>query len=1097
VSDTLLSNLKTREEWVCWTYEVRDGDKTKPPIQAEGGSRYAKTNDPGTWASYGEAVAYHEREDTDTEGVGLMLSDVGIVAGVDLGGRRNTKTGDLEPWAEDIIERLDTYFEVSPSGTGVRGFLLGSLPEGRNKQKQERTLDMPDWVVEEKNAEVELYDSVRYMTFTGEHIDGTPTEAQQRGDALASVHADYVQTDEDQADLEEASAVSDIDIDSSDSTSDEYTNEYGASLESIRGRDEKLDELLSRLEPSYTLPNDDDSASGYDLAAASKLWFWRFSEHDIASILRQYRNRSKMSRDDYVRPTIQNASGGEQYTPGGLDADEDVETTSAEAVAVLEEILDEEVPLVEDKEDYSADSDVKRRVEKLLPLVEDDDFTRLKSHIATVVGTSDAYASRLRDLSSTRWGSGPILSDHGRTYYLSGTPTRQLEILNFELDVESFLKIDGESMRASLRVENESTHFEKQVEPKVFNDRQRFEDTVLGEQFGLTFDPGEASAKSMLAELNKYIERTEAPVRRGTHHLGVHGDEFVTPAGSLTSDGWTDEPSTVYLERGVAIERRLSISPDTEGFNRDSVAEILRELPYTRDTSRFLLVLGWFYAAPFRPQIYDWEGAFNLLNVTGDTGSGKTTTLRYLWRCFGMQGEPFDARDTAFVLLSTFGASNSLPVWHDEYKPSDMAKYEVDRFHDMIRKTATGSVAQRGNADKSTTEYELAAPAVISGEQQIQPPAERRRSIMVQFRKAATEQGSETRRRFKQLIGSGHIEDGELVLAENSPDPSEHALAYYQFVTGLDDNEIRSVWLDAREYEYEVRQDWDGDYDLDDLEIQGLQTVVFGFEMYRRFAESMGVDEASLPDEHELRTALRNVADTVGPDGSRKSHLDTFVELVARARAAGYLEDGQHFTHVREGKPDEDLRVHLPRTYDAISKYVRDHDLDSEDLLDVAGYKGRFKEAAEEGGGYVSCYGQNSPPLSRCVGISTVAAMNDLDFDRRAFSSDVISDTQAQAPTEAATDGGAASDSDSSAVQDEDAGTDSGSSQPDPDLPAWERITRHVQGRSPSQNVLMRTLCEDVENPLEPEEFEHGFKKAKEEGYIQTLGDGWEATGKL
>lgn len=1095
MSEELLSKLKTREEWVCWTYETRDGDKTKPPITPTDGSRYAKSNDSDTWASYEDAQSYHEREDTDTEGVGLMLSEIGVVAGVDLDGCRNPDTGTLEPWAEDIIERLDTYFEVSPSGTGVRGFLLGNLPEGRNKRKQDRTIEMPEWVLEEKNAEVELYDSVRYMTFTGEHIEGTPTEAQERAEKLASVHAEYVQKGEDHSSLDASSSSDGVDIgDSSADSRGGYTNEYGVPLESIRDRDEKLDQLLSRLEPAYSLPHDDDSASGYDFAAASKLWFWRFTESDIARILRDFRSREKLQRDDYLERTIDNARGGERYSPGGVGEEEDdTNTTPEEAASALTEILDDEEPRVQEDEDYSPSSKRKRRIEKLLPLLDESDLQQLKGRIAAVIDISETRVGSLKEKSSHRWTQGPIRCYGGKTFYLYGTPTQEQEILNFELDVESFLEVQGEPMRASLRVHNNSVEFEKQVEPKVFNERQRFEDNILGEQFGLTFKPNSSGGKKMLAELSKYIERSDAPVLHGTHHLGVHDGEFVTPAGSLKAGGWTEAPSTVYLERGLAIERRVSLSPDMEEFDEGSVAEILRQLPYTRETSRFLPVLGWFYAAPFRPQIYDREGAFNLLNVTGDTGSGKTTTLRYLWRCFGMKGEPFDARDTAFVLLSTFGATNSIPVWHDEYKPSDMAKYEVDRFHDMIRKTATGSVAQRGNADKSTTEYELAAPAVVSGEQEIQPPAERRRSIMVQFRKAATEQGSDTRRRFKQLIGSGHIEDGELVLAEDAPDPAEHALAYYRFVTGLDENEIRSVWLDAREYEYEVRQSWEGDYDLDDLEIQGLQTVVFGFEMYKKFAESVGVDASALPDENDLRASLRNVADTVGPDGSRKSHLDTFVELLGRAKAADYLSKAQHYTFTREGKPDEELRVHIPRAYDAVSKYVRDHDLDSEDLLGAAGYKSRFQEAAEEEAGYVTCYGQNSPPIGRCVGISTLRAMNELDFDRYTFSQQDIDG--GSPPAQAATDGGAASAGGGDVEPDE---SNSGGAGGDhSDLPPAERVTRHVENRSPSRNVLMQTLCDDVSDPLTPDEFEHGFKKAKERGWIQNLGGGWEATGKL
>jgi hypothetical protein len=60
----------------------------------------------------------------------------------------------VEDWAMDIIRRLDTYTEVSPSGTGIRMFLRGALPgTGRKKGK------------------IEVYDQGRYLTVTGHSIE--------------------------------------------------------------------------------------------------------------------------------------------------------------------------------------------------------------------------------------------------------------------------------------------------------------------------------------------------------------------------------------------------------------------------------------------------------------------------------------------------------------------------------------------------------------------------------------------------------------------------------------------------------------------------------------------------------------------------------------------------------------------------------------------------------------------------------------------------------------------------------------------------------------------------------------------------------------
>ena len=1010
--DDYLPRLRDRNQWVCWGYYCRDSkecgiylgpdidecpecgeESTKPPLRPRPRGKYANSNDPSTWGAYAEAVEYHGREDTDTEGVGFMLSQEGIVVGVDLDGCRHPDTGELEPWAEDIVDRLDTYTEVSPSGTGLRLFVVGLLPDGRNKQKQERTLDLPEWVVQNKNAEIEVYDRTRYMTYTGEHLDGTPTEAKRRNDSLRKVYEEYVVESDDESGPSASESAPSESVDLSDAADDDgdsdgdsasYTNEFGQSLKQIREWTPRLDDVLTYSEPGYSLPSDDDSESGYDQSAASMLYFWRFSDTDIARILRRFRPREKLKRDDYLEHTISTAKGGEQCDPPRSVDTEDVDEPDQAAA-----VLDAKLQRYEREDADAPDESDRRQIGKLLGKVPSESFDSFSERAADVLETSESALSRHRDLMKHYLERGPVYVGNGKTWYLAGTPLRQHEILNFEIDVKSFLQVPAEPRRADLEVCLETgEEFRKRVEPKIFNQRQRFDDELLSERFGMTFDPGPRGDDDTLDVLNKYVARADAPTRAGTHHLGLHSGEWVTPDGSLTSDGWTDDPETVYLERSIGIERRVSLPADTAEYDADDVAQILRELPFTRDAERLLPVLGWFYAAPFRPHIKGGD-EFNLLNVTGDTGSGKTTTLRYLWRCFGMKGEPFDCKDTTFALLSTLGATNSLPVWFDEYKPGDMANYEVKRFHDVLRKTATGSVAQRGNADKTTTEYELKAPAVVSGEQQIQNPAERRRSVMTAFRTSTTQKGTDTRRAFNNLVGNGHIENGELVLPDGVPDPTNHALAYLRYVTSLDSDEIEDRWLRARERVYELRQSWDGEHDLDDMEVQGLQTVVFGWGVYREFAEAHGVDVDELPGTDDLDAALQHVANEAAPSGSRKSHMDRFVELMSRAAAADYLHEGEHYTHVHEGKRDEELRINLSQTFDAVSKYCRDHDLDGEDLLNSSSdYRKRFKNATEQGDSYVRCYRKPTAGVGRAVGIQTVVAMQELEYRPHAFERD-------------------------------------------------------------------------------------------------------------
>lgn len=659
------------------------------------------------------------------------------------------------------------------------------------------------------------------------------------------------------------------------------------------------------------------------------------------------------------------------------------EPIANEYIEELEELLDDY--LHDDGEPTGRD---RWRIGHLLGRVSNDDMLAVRDVAADVLDTTTEAIDRHVALERYRAAQETdVIVEGGKTWYLAGVPKRKYEILNFEIDVKSFLEVRNEPRRADLEIKPPGRpSFRKRIEPKIFNQRVRFDDEILSETFGLTFDPGNRSDDEVLDDINVYINVQDAPTLTGTHHLGLHGDEWVVPDGSLTDAGWTSEPETVYLERNIGIERRIALPRDRDDYDPDDVATILRELPHTRPAQRFLPVIAWFYAAPFRPHIYDLEGEFNLLNVTGDTGSGKTTSLRYLWRCFGMRGEPFSCGDTTFAHTVTMGATNSWPVWYDEYKPSEMENWQVRSFHNLIRKAATGAVEQRGNPDQSTTEYELHAPLVISGEQQIQTPAERRRSLLMTFRADTTDDDSGYARAYKELVGEAFEDDGELEVPDDCPDPDDHALAYYRFVAGKTRDEIAERWQDARERLIGYRQGWDWDLDLDDLEIQALQTVIFGWTIYCEFAAEIGVDAGDLPGESDLEDALREAAGAVGPEGRRLSHMDQFLELVARAAARGALERGQEYELVREGREDEELRFHISKTYDAISKYVREHDLAGEDLLgSAADYRKRLKEGYESADDMVVSYSQKTPGVGKCIGIATRTAADRLDFDRSAF----------------------------------------------------------------------------------------------------------------
>ena len=193
--DPVPSDLADRDRWVCWTEQERGGKYTKIPVDPHTDD-FASATDPETWGTLDDARDCHAGGGVDTAGIGFVFAPEDTICGIDLDDARDPETGEPEPWARDIIQTLDSFTEVSPSGTGYHIYLHGIVPDGGNRK-----------------GDVEIYDRDRFFTFTGDHIDPTPHTVNQRNDSLADVHAEYVADDDaDDADAGVTPPSGDVDL---------------------------------------------------------------------------------------------------------------------------------------------------------------------------------------------------------------------------------------------------------------------------------------------------------------------------------------------------------------------------------------------------------------------------------------------------------------------------------------------------------------------------------------------------------------------------------------------------------------------------------------------------------------------------------------------------------------------------------------------------------------------------------------------------------------------------------------------------------------------------------------------------------------------
>jgi len=185
-----LADLAACPQWVAWRNEQRGDDVTKVPYTAA--NRLAEADNPETWVTHDQATLVCAAIVNGAGGgVGIELGRCGDlwIIGTDLDTCRDTRSGGVEPWALEIIDRLASYAEISPSGTGVKVFMLidpPDVPELRRIMGTQHGRQFKRANSSKHPPAIELYTSNRYFAVTWQILPDAPTEL--RPVPLADLH---------------------------------------------------------------------------------------------------------------------------------------------------------------------------------------------------------------------------------------------------------------------------------------------------------------------------------------------------------------------------------------------------------------------------------------------------------------------------------------------------------------------------------------------------------------------------------------------------------------------------------------------------------------------------------------------------------------------------------------------------------------------------------------------------------------------------------------------------------------------------------------------------------------------------------------------
>lgn len=157
--------LRERDQWVVWRYEKRAGRRTKIPYDPRTGGN-ASAADPRTWTAFDGAWKTFQQT-RRYDGLAYVFSADDPFCGFDLDDCLDAN-GQLL-WGADLLEQLDSYCEISPSGRGLKLIVRGKKPAYARCK-----------AVWNGSETIEIYDQRRLFAITGQRFAGTNPEIADR-----------------------------------------------------------------------------------------------------------------------------------------------------------------------------------------------------------------------------------------------------------------------------------------------------------------------------------------------------------------------------------------------------------------------------------------------------------------------------------------------------------------------------------------------------------------------------------------------------------------------------------------------------------------------------------------------------------------------------------------------------------------------------------------------------------------------------------------------------------------------------------------------------------------------------------------------------
>lgn len=891
--DNIPAELKALPNWVgfrvWWDDKEKKHKKMPVDIQATVAAKKAdpaawkdipaESDNPKTWCDFETAANWLKAKKPHKKynwHIGFAFEGSGII-GIDLD-KCVGEDGSISEFAKGILNEVQSYTEYSPSGTGLHILSLcsKSFPGGGLHRK-----------------EIEVYQIGRFFTVTGNRLPDSPVDLIDCTDSVLNIY-------------------------------DRFTNNFEGTVRAVFGD--------SGVSENNTNPNDTAERGkprGLSDNVSDLLPLTPKEITDIAKLKFEKHPDNAMSDDEIIRRACESRRKGDRFTlllggdwrAGGYPSQSEADMSFCMSLAFWT------------GKDFRQIDSIFRRSglhrEKWDKIHYAGGVTYGERTVAEAIAKCSSVFKEKRCNKTNAGGSGGDNKDglpnivsgvfvQNNAYCMDkGKDTKRLT--NFVLEPIESVTIDGESRMTARLVNSRGETAVKRLKFSDFNSVSALRGAIGGSDLLFIV----ICSDTELQYVKDYVSQLPCPEKKGFKGIGIDfiddGSGVVKPvficAEGAFRAGFNPAEGIVQIPDSIKITSDIHrVGP----IARDDLSELGSTLIGFNELPKAAAVLCWSAACFIKPHLMRHEIRFPHLILTGEAGSGKSSTYTKVIRPLFSADKPLGAADiTPFTFITDAGSSNILPLVIDEYKPWAMSKAATDMIHSGMRNLYDGQGAERGRADLSVRKYYLTSPLILIGESSPSEAAIKERSIELLFSKADLIEK-------KDFIGKLEVRKTDI----RSFGKSLLLAALEETPGNVRQNFNDCLSCVPKEFESRVRSN--------------IAVLLMGLYLITKVCRNAGTEFKRVFGlvPAEIKTAMiAAVRDYTLENGKSKSIIEHTLEIMDRM-CPEVIRNEHHIKLTADGKR---VGFNFKRIYDPFTQYIRVNNIDAERLT-YAAFTAQFRK---------------------------------------------------------------------------------------------------------------------------------------------------------